>query len=230
MKTAIIVPAILVAATAASQVAAPDVAKIALAAKEGDTIKHKWEMTLQVAGLEAVAKATLNTKVIKAEGDQVQQTTEFQNFSVMLDGSDPGVPVATQEATVKKDGTVIRASGGIEGGDPVRTYLLMHFVAPTKELAVGETYEQKIAEQKEGGVPAFTFKGKYVGKETVKNIPGFKFETTLKEDSAEGLESTNVYVVAADGRILKIESKFVRLPIPIAGQNVDGKISAEIEG
>lgn len=229
-KSVFIGTAALAASVAFAQgtVATADVAKIVLAAKEGDAIKHKWELTLQVAGIEAVAKATLNSKVEKAENGQISQGTEFQDFSVLLDGTDPGIPVAKQEIVVKADGTLVSAKGGIEGGDPVRTYLLMHFVPPTKELAVNEEYEHKFAEQKDAGIPAFTFKGKYVGKETVLDIAGFKFETTMKEDLEGGVEATNVFVVAADGRILKLDSKFVRLPVPVAGQSVDGKITSQI--
>jgi hypothetical protein len=220
--------ATLILASLAMMASAQEKALIKFSPKIDSKVVHAMEMKIAVAGTDAIVKANLNSTITGMKDDLYDYKAEFKDFSVDVGGSNPGVEASELKAKLAKNGALSSIEGGIQGNDAARIFLLLQFIAPEKELNVGESFTMDVAERKEGGVPGYKFEGKYLGTAEVEGLKGFKFETKLTE-TGDGLSSTGTFIVSGEGVVLSADVKFKNLPIPIVGQSVEGTITAKIK-
>jgi hypothetical protein len=195
---------------------------------QGDAFTHDYTLKMNILGMDATLSSRLKTKVTKREGETIETESAWENFKVDLGGSNPEIPTSPLLITVSTSGKISKIAGGIEGSDGPRTYLLLHYIAPNKELAVGDSYTVELDADPAVPIPAVTYTGKYEGKAEVKGQAGHKLTVTIKEKAEAGLSSESTFIVTEGGRILSAESKFKNLLVPQLGQSVDGSMKAEI--
>jgi hypothetical protein len=211
---------ILAAATAllAVSILAADKIKIAPEHKVGSKQKLSLDMTLSLSGADAQVNALVTTEVKKNEGKDLQQNAVWSNLKVTLNGED--FPITASDMTVTQSGGALQdVTGGLMGTDPIRTYLLVHFPMPPKELAKDETWTSTFPATK-AGVPEHKYDVTYLGAED----GAHKFLVKLEEIKGEQLKSEAKFWVTEKGEIKKQEGKFSNLPIPQAGMSADGMV------
>jgi hypothetical protein len=224
MKTFAIVALVLFTAVAFAQ---GEKAKVAVSPKAGAVAKYKWDLKLEADSLQATAKAVLETTTKSADQDAVETVTVWKDLEVEIAGSNPGVPVEDLVVRSKPSGEALSLTGGIRGSDAARLYLLTRFIAPSADIAEGESYTVDFPEKSGTPVPAHKIVTTYVGKADLKGKAALKFVSKYSESDSQAMAGETTYWVLADGTLLKAESKFQRMPVPAFGQPVSGSVTLE---
>jgi hypothetical protein len=201
-----------------------DKVKLPTVPKPGEmTYTYRLETTVSGTDVELTSELL---RVVKAGENEITQITgTFKNTKLMVGGNDQEAPVSELKVELANaTGIPKKVEGGIEGADPVRTYLLLQFLAPTAEIAEGDSYTVDVPANKDAGLPAYKFVGKFEGKADLKGKPVFKFSSTFKEDGRDGVTSTNTYLISEDGVVQDIVAKFKLLPVPQIGSTIDGSL------
>lgn len=186
----------------------------------GPFAKYDFLMTVEMGGMEVKVQSTVNQSVKKV-GETIDWEAGFENLKLTVNGEDQDLPVSP--VLVKtKDGMPVDISGGIEGSDNRRTYVVMHHLVPTKEVGPGDKFSGTIAATGDSG--EVTVDAKFEGPEEVSGKKGFKFTATGSEKNS-GFKWTQTYWLAADSKLIKLETKFKEMPIPAMSANVDGSVT-----
>lgn len=226
MKLASFLALALAAGAAMAQTPPPTKVKIVPTPKVGDQQKLKWQMKTSFQGEDAVVTSNVVNEVKAVDGDVVEFVTHWNDFNVAIGESSHTLPHDDLDVRVKTDGTVLKVTGGIEGSDAPRTYLLLQFLPPADEIAAGTSYTRKFDADKAAGLPAHTVATTYVGPDKVGDQPAQKFVAHYSEPDSH-LSAETTYWVKEDGTILKASCKFMNLPIPAIGQDADGSFDVQ---
>lgn len=196
--------------------------KIKVPAPSKDAYTAAFEMTVSVQGMDAKVHGNLKFEQ-SVDNSILKVISDFSDIKVEVGGSEVPVPTSTLELSVKTDGEVTAAKGGLEGADMARTALLMWFVPPTGEIAKGESYSREF--KASGDVPARKVENRFEGAETVDGKTLWKFTQKLTEPGNGGLTSDSTFWLDESGKLVRLESKFENLPIPQAGDVVSGRLT-----
>lgn len=195
------------------------------APKVGDKTKLKVEMTFEVGANSAKMDANITKSIKKWDKDAVETLHEWSDFRLELDGSAMDLPVEPFKVALTPEGAIKEVSGGITGSDPLRTYLLIHFFTPDKELGKGEKWEKTYI--KKDGVFEFKIETVYEGTEEVAGKKLHKFKQKLNEVKGDEMSSESTFWISDTGEILKFEVNYKKLIIPQAnGEFANGTIKA----
>ncbi len=229
MKSLHIARLFVVAAAALSQMAhAADPVKFIRTYELNSSVKHKVDLVLNIGGLEGNIKFNIATKVTKVAPEKAETTAIIDELTAEVGGSDPGIQASdlVREYNDKRDLTNV--TGGIAGSDPYRLALTLEFIAPTDAMTENTEVTQNVAENKAAGIKALKVVSKFVGKEKVGEVEGFKVVQKLTEEGEGGLTAETTFIVLENGKILSADCKFTNMPIPAAGQSATGTIKAKI--
>ena len=221
MKTAVIISTALLALAA---IAPAQKISIKPAPKAGDTGTYKFEMKISVQGMDVIVSGNQVRKVSKVEADTINWTANFESLKADIGGAEQEIPTTPIKISQKTTGDVLKVEGGIDQLDSVRSLLMLRFVAPTTDVAAGDTYKIEFKAVKDGQ-PAHTYAGKYEGPEKVGDKDAFKFTSVYTEAGKDTFATRNTYWVTADGTILKCVSKFDNYDIPPAGGPQTGQVT-----
>jgi hypothetical protein len=191
--------------------------------KVGDVTKHAWQMNINVMGQDVLVKANLEGKITKIEKDVLEATRLMKDFVVDMGGQSPNIPVEDMTIKSKLDNELIAVTGGAQGTDNFRNFLVLNFILPAGPIATGETYTKDVAAK--GDNPAYKIITTYQQDEVVDGVKLHVFGAKLIEAGADGISADTKYWVSDSGDVVKAEAAFKNLPIPAAGQSVDGKMT-----
>jgi hypothetical protein len=120
-------------------------------------------------------------------------------------------------------GEVRELTGGVEGNDNTRTYMVGMFIAPPKELAKDEKWIYESKGNEKTGVPAFKYELTFSGMDKIGSDDAMKFSSKLSEIGAS-FQVKGVWWISKEGHLLKAETEFDGLLIPAAGMEASGKV------
>lgn len=195
--------------------------------KEGASYKHKTMMTVTMDQIEATVAATLNTKVKSSTADKIETESNYEGLEIKIGDEPIDVNLVPMVVTQTPAGELKSITGGLEDADTVRTFLLLYFPMPTKELAKDETWTSEI-KKNDAGIPNLKIDGTYLGTEDALGKKAHKFKVKIAELGGEPFSTEGTYWVQTDGKVVQIESKYKGLPIRQAGASADGTFSAKL--
>lgn len=191
----------------------------------GQKSKMKTSFKVKVGDVQAELSGTLIMTVKAIDGDAVKQTFDWEDPKAVMNGEEAEVPFAPTDATVNKAGEVQEVTGGIQGTDPARTFLLGFAHLPTTELEKDGKWSAKYPKNDKMELGERTVEGTYLGEEEVGGKKAHKFNTVMKEG---GLSVTMTYWATLDGKVLKFNSEFTGYPVPVAGGEGSGTLTGEV--
>ena len=200
-----------------------DKVKIESAGKVGDSVKHALEVDYDFGGTTAKLVTKMVTKVKKVNPSTVEKTLDYEDLKVTVDENEMPLQMSQIEFSLASNGELKEITGGVDGNDNARSYLLVMFIVPDKELAANEKWSFESKGNEKAGIPAYKYEATYVGPEKVGADDAFKYTTKLTETGGS-LGSKITYWVAKDGKILKADGEFTGLMIPAAGAEASGKV------
>jgi hypothetical protein len=186
----------------------------------GPHAKFDFKMLVEMSGMEVKLASTVN-QAVKKVGETIDWEAGFEGLKLTINGEDQDLPVSPVSVKTK-DGIPVDIYGGIEGSDNRRTYLVLHHLVPSKEVAPGDKFTGTIPGSGEAG--EVTIEAKYEGPEEVAGKKGFKF-TSSGAEKGSSFKWTQTYWLAPDSKLMKLETKFKALPIPGMNSEVDGSLS-----
>lgn len=193
---------------------------------KGDSQSYKVKITMDVGGTEAHVGYRWESKVLESSEKGVQFENNVRELDVKVGDEVMEVPFGPLNTTVSTTGVLQKAEGGVAGTDAYRMALLSHFFAPKAEVEKDGTWKEEIAKVEGSDLQKLTVEGTYLGVDTEVGSEAHKFKTKVTEDQT-GLVIESTYWVTIEGKLIKQDGSFVKLPIPIAGTDADGKIKVE---
>jgi hypothetical protein len=224
-----IVSAVLLTVAVAACSFAQDTVTISSKKKADSTSSLKAELNLDIAGMTGVLKMVIRSKVSKVDDSKAEVVSKFEDLSVEVGGSDPGISAQELVREYDAKGVLTKATGGIEGGDTYRISVVMEFFAVSTAYEVGKEVTLDVPENKVAECKGLKVTQVYQGKAKVGDREGFKFVQKVKEAGDTGLTTDVTFVVQEDGTILSIDGKFTNMPVPAAGSAATGSFKAEIK-
>ncbi|MBV6458169.1 MAG: hypothetical protein HONBIEJF_01293 [Fimbriimonadaceae bacterium] len=202
---------------------AQDKVKLEPTAKAGESVKQALEVDYDFGGTVAKLSCRMLTKFKKSTGSNVDKTIDYEDLKVVADENELPLQVSQVEFSLAANGELKELTGGVEGNDNARTYLLIMFIAPDKELAANEKWTFESKGNDKSGIPGYKYEATFVGMEKVGADDAYKYTTKLGE-SGGGFSVKGTYWVTKDGKVLKADNEFTALMIPAAGAEASGKV------
>lgn len=217
--------AVSVAALAAF-VFAQDKVKIEPKFKADTSTSYKITMKMSVGGADAQLTGDMVVAVKKVGEKEINVEYDWQNGKGTVNGEEIPIPFGPTRVVFDPKGDLLSVTDGIEGTDPVRTFLVGHVHLPTEEVAKDGSWKANLPANTKLDIKARTIEGTYLGSEEVSGTKTHKFKIKMTEEG--GLNSLVIAWVDGDGQTVKLEGEFSELPIPVAGQNASGTIKLEL--
>lgn len=213
-------------AAVAALVVAQDKVKIQPKYTAESSSSYKITMKMAVGGIEAELSGNMVMAVKSAGEAEAKVEYDWQNGKAVVNGEETPVPFAPTHVIYDLKGDLMKVEGGIEGTDPIRTYLTVFAHLPADELVKDGTWKKTYPKSAPLGIEERTVEGTYLGDEEVSGKKSHKFKIKM----VEGGTFTTVITawVEADGKIVKLEGEFTALPLPIAGENANGTVRLEL--
>jgi hypothetical protein len=191
---------------------------------------YRLTVEMVIGDMKAEVSAKVMTVVKSVEKDLVTTIGSWEGLKVLVNGEDlPMLTASDVTVVAKPSGEVVSVGGGVQGSDEARMYLITHFVPPADALAQGEKYKVQMAAVAEKGIPARKYEGTYDAEAEVAGRKGHRFKVKYSEPGPEGMTGDLVFVVMADGTLLRAEGTFANMPVPQVGANATGSYKLEIE-
>ncbi|MEQ1932927.1 MAG: hypothetical protein ABL962_03475 [Fimbriimonadaceae bacterium] len=197
--------------------------------EKGQKQSLKFEITFALTGAEANMSGTAVTEAKEVTAEGVEATVTFDAFKLTVNGEEPGMPVTPYAVKYDSKGALISASGGVEGSDVSRTFILTQCYFPEEAIAKDGTWKQTIAESKKLEIGERTVEGTYLGTESIGGKDCHKFKAKMTE-KGNSFTTEGTYWVNATGQIQKMELTYSNLPVPAAGMSANGTVKASIAG
>lgn len=191
----------------------------------GSKCQLKFEITVKLPEHDAFLSGTAVETVSKVEATRTEATVDWSNFKLVVGDSEEPVPFEPIKLAFNKSGDVEGLSGGIAGSDP-RTYLVMLFPMPDKELKKGESTTFTLPAQKDAAIPERKVTESFEGSEDIGGKPANKVKVKVGEVKGEGFTLDGTFWVLNDGTLVKEEASFTNLPIPQANATASGSVKA----
>lgn len=217
---------VLSVAALAAFVFAQDKVKIEPKFKADTTTSYKITMKMSVGGADAQLTGDMVVAVKKVGDKEINVDYDWQNGKGTVNGEEMQIPFGPTRVVFDPKGDIISVSDGIEGTDPVRTFLVGYVHLPTEEVTKDGSWKATLPANTKLDIKARTIEGTYLGGEEVSGKKTHKFKIKMTEEG--GVSSVMTAWVDGDGQTVKLEGEFSELPIPVAGQNASGTIKLEL--
>lgn len=187
-------------------------------------LKHKFEIELDGHHAQITGQ-TLWTGEMADDGYTL--TVHHDSLEILADDNEVSPPYEDYKIGISKKSGLTSFSGGIDGSDPLRMFLVGHFFVPSTELAKDTVTKWEIPADSKVQLGALKIETTFLGDAEVGKTKGFKFKQVVSEDKGNyGTEGT--YVVTATGHVLKADVTFKGMPIPAAGGDAKGKFTSSV--
>lgn len=201
-----------------------DKAHVVVTPKQGASVTQVLSLKSSFNDSDVNVTVTSLTTTKSVEKDEYSLLAKLTDVKVEVGGNEMALPYEDINLTLSNSGEVKKITGGLQGPDIARLYLLTHFVPPTTDLAPSEKYSIKFEASKDSSIPAHTFDGVYVGTTDFEGKPALKFTAKYSEPGKESTSADIDFVVQTDGTVLQATSKFKNLPVPSIGVSLDGTV------
>ncbi len=193
--------------------------------EKGQKHSLKFEITFDLGGTAAKMTGTAlhEAKSVSAEGTEAAVTLD--GFKIEVEGADQGIPFAPYALKYDAKGQIKSATGGIEGSDAARTFLLTQCYLPQEAITKDGTWKQVLAESKELEVGERTVEGTYLGTEAIGGKDFHKFKVKMVE-KGNSFTTDGTYWVDTLGQVQKLDVTYQNLPVPAVGANSNGTAKA----
>ena len=202
-------------------------ASLRWAPKEGDEIKYRTVGEMTVSGTQATLTAVNVWKVLRVDpdGGYLVQATPVEGKAVFQGTEVPmkGVTVLTNYGA---DGALKEIRSEKSDSTGYRMANLTSFHAPTKAVAVGDSWTSEGKADPKTGAVAWKADYKVVGEETIAPWAVVKIEVKARETegSDAGSVAGSVWVMR-DGIVVRSELAWTNLVVPGAPGPVSGKLT-----
>lgn len=197
--------------------------------EKGQKHSLKFEITFALTGAEANMSGTATTEAKEVSAEGVGATVTFEAFKLTVNGEEPGMAATPYDVKFDAKGELVSASGGVEGSDVSRTFLLTQCYFPQEAIGKDGTWKQTIAESKKLEVGERVVEGTYLGTEVIGGKDCHKLKAKMTE-KGNSFTTEGTYWVNATGHIQKMELTYSNLPVPAAGMSANGTVKASIAG
>lgn len=217
------VPLLLVAAASLAVAAAPLGIKIEPKFEKDQRSKLRASMVFKVGDMQADLSGDIVVTTKSVDGDTIIQTFDWENPKAVIGGDEAEVPFAPTEVTLNKAGELENVTGGIQGSDVVRTFLLGFAHLPQTEVEKDAKWNAVYPKSEKMDLGERKVEGTYLGEEEVAGKKAHKFTTSLTEGE---LQATMIYWTTLEGKIVKFTTEYSGLPVPVAGGSATGTFDA----
>ncbi len=191
----------------------------------GQKTKWKTELKMSVGGTEALLTGVIVNTVKSVDGGVVKFEDGWENPKAVVGGEEMAIPFAATSYSVNAAGELQEVSGGIEGTDVVRNFLVTFAHFPKEELEKDGKWTATYAKTDKMEIGERKVEGTYLGEEEVLGKKAHKFKTKMTEGE---FMASMTYWTTLEGKVIKIDGEFANLPIPIAGDNASGTVKADL--
>ncbi len=206
----------------------PERVSVVSALKAAQSFTYKFEMEITTAAEKVLVTGKLTQSVNKLEGELTRWSSDWLEFKATHSEQETEVPTTIAKYAINKAGDITAWDGGVAQIDNARFFLFSRFVGPKASVAIGDVYKAEFQAIK-GGQPAYSYTGKYVGHEKLKDIDMLKFTGKYAESGTNSLTSTSEFWVKPDGTVAKVISKFANYDIPPIGGPQSGVVTYTLD-
>lgn len=201
-------------------------------AKEGDVAKYKMRAEVDIQGMSATVSLNMNEKILKiADNGDITTESSQTDLKVKLGDQDVDAPQndAPQVTVSKATGEVVELKGDMVDGTAYRMAAMSSFYMPGKDVAVGDSWETKIAKNDKLGIVAATAKYKIEKTEKVGDFDAVQitFEYKETEGNEPASASGKIWISTKDGSMVKLDGEWKNAPFPGAPMPINAKVVIE---
>ena len=194
--------------------------------KEGDVVKTRTVATIRVIGTEATLSSVMTQKVIRVDpdGGYLVQSTPSEG-KVTMGGQELPTGNMTVLTNYGPNGEVreIRSEGMDAAG--YRMANLTSFHAPTKAVAVGDSWTSEGKADPKTGSANWRADYKVLVEEPRDGVPTLKMEVAAREtEGSEAGKAVGFVWVGKDGVVIRSELDWTNVAVPGAPGPVNGRI------
>lgn len=222
MKRALLISVAAIAAVAFAQ----DKVKIEPKFKADASSSYKITMKMSVGGADAELTGNMVVGVKKVTDAEINVDYDWQNGKATVNGEDIAVPFGPTRVVYDAKGALLNVTDGIEGTDPVRTFLCAYAHLPADEITKDGTWKSTVPANSKLSLKARAIEGTYLGPEEVSGKKSHKFKIKMTEE--EGLSTDMTVWTDGEGQMIKLDGEFKNLPVPVAGESASGTIKLEL--
>jgi hypothetical protein len=193
--------------------------------EKGQKHSLKFEILFDIGGMTAKMTGTAvhEAKSVSTEGTEASMALEGAKLDV--GGDDPGIAINGYTLKYDEKGQLKSASGGVEGSDSVRTFLLTQCYLPQEAVAKDGTWKQVLPESKTLEIGERAVEGTYLGTEAIGGKDYHKFKVKVVE-KGNSFTTDGTYWVDTLGQVQKLDVSYMNLPVPAVGGNANGTAKA----
>jgi hypothetical protein len=218
-------------------IAAAGVAGVTIkrAPKEGQVNKYRMKAELEYMGMEVTFDGKVQEKITKVDTDGSFTVDQSQlETKILVGGSEMPNPTSDSTPTTtvfSSNGSVKEIKGDGINADAYRMATLSSFVDAGKELNVGDTWTYDFKADAKTGAVAAKGEFKYLGDEKVGETDAYKIKAVINEieGATPASSDSTMWLDKADGRMIKMEGKWIKAPIPGLNQPIDATVSMTLE-
>jgi hypothetical protein len=180
---------------------------------------------MDVGGTEADVTYKMDSKVVDV-ADKVQVEHGLRDLVISVGGETMEAPFGPLTMTQTLSGVIHKAEGGVAGTDPYRMAVVTHFFAPKDELEKDGTWKEVVEPIAGSDLKKLTIEGTYLGPDVDFDKAAQKFKLKVTEGDT-GFLCESTFWITLDGKLLKQDGTFEKLPVPVAGTDANGKVKLE---
>ena len=199
-------------------------------------IEHNWtkdsayKTKVKVAFEVAEHKATIDATVSwsgEMGKDGYTVSGHHDEIKVVADENEVPVPVSDYQVTYDVKSVISSFTGGLEGADSLRLYLVSQFYVPGEELKKDSEAKWELAKNDHAKLEVLKIQTTYLGDEKVGKYTAHKFKQVVSETGSD-YGTTGTFLVTQDGHVLKADVKFKGMPVPAAGGDASGSFAVSL--
>ncbi len=189
--------------------------------------KYKISMNFKVSSGEATVSSDVASNVTAADEKGATVEYTWTDTKVAFNGQDLTPNNNPYVAKFDATGALVEVTGGMEGTDAVRTFLLLYPHLPKDELAKDGTWKATLPKDAKLELAERTIEGTYLGPEDVAGKKTLKLKIKVAETGTTFKTNLTCWVTA-DGQMVKVDGDFSGLQIPAVNEESEGHVKAEL--
>jgi len=187
-------------------------------------LTHKFDIELDQHKAKIDAQTVWSATMAE---DGYTLTIHHDALTIVADENEVTPPYEDYKVVFDKKSSVSSISGGINGSNALRMFLVGHFFAPANDVKKDEAVKWELPPNTKIELGTLKIQTTFLGSAEVGKFKGYKFKQVVSEEGGE-FATEGTYTVTADGHLLKAEVTFKGMPIPDAGGDAKGKFTATV--
>jgi nitrous oxidase accessory protein NosD len=200
------------------------------APKEGDELRYQTIGKLDVNGIQAEITTTNVQKVLRVDsnGDILVEAKPIEGKAV-YNGTELPVHGMTTQTKYGPNGEVKEIVGDRANATGYRMANLTNFHAPSKAVAVGDSWSADGKGDVKTGAVAWKVDYKVVAEETIGPNETLKMDVSAREtEGTDGGKATGNIWVAKNGVLVRTDLKWTNMAVPGAPGPVNGSLTMNL--